>query len=347
MSAHDGSHHEDGSPHLAHHFDSTTQQFDTVKLGMWVFLATEILMFGGLFCAYAVYRRNHPEVFEAAHFYLDTTLGAINTAVLISSSLTMAWAVRCAQLGQKKGLVLCLSLTILGGFGFMGIKTVEYSHKWHAGIWMGTSNRFHPLHVEGGGHGTEAGAGSHTGTGAATHAGTEAGTGTGSETGSGTASGTESGTGAASATGTAPGASPPPAPDLLVADVARPSGPEHTSIPLPSRGESGLSALLVDADPGHTTSGALEGGKHEVHVEDLADGDRRRVHIFFQIYFLMTGLHGIHVLVGMGLLTWLLIRSIAGVFGPRRFNAVEIVGLYWHLVDLIWIFLFPLLYLIH
>src|SRR3954470_11963174 len=103
------------NPHLAHHFDTPEQQIASGKLGMWVFLATEILMFGGLFCAYAVYRHNHPEVFEAAHKQLDKTWGAINTVVLISSSLTMAWGVRLAQLGRNKGLIITLILTLLGG----------------------------------------------------------------------------------------------------------------------------------------------------------------------------------------------------------------------------------------
>src|SRR5690349_2491388 len=119
---HDG--HENGhghNPHLAHHFDTPEQQFDSGKLGMWTFLATEILMFGGLFCAYAVYRHNHSEVFEFAHHFLNKTLGGVNTIVLITSSLTMAWGVRASQLGQIKLLIVLLALTILGGATFMGI----------------------------------------------------------------------------------------------------------------------------------------------------------------------------------------------------------------------------------
>src|SRR6185437_1598645 len=105
--------HDNHDPHLAHHFDTPEQQMASGKLGMWVFLATEILMFGGLFCAYSVYRHNHPEVFEYAHQWLNKTLGAINTIVLITSSLTMAWGVRLAQLGKQRGLITCLVLTIL------------------------------------------------------------------------------------------------------------------------------------------------------------------------------------------------------------------------------------------
>src|SRR5258707_14554731 len=116
-----GNHHD---PNLAHHFDTPDQQYTSGKLGMWMFLGTEVLMFGGLFCAYAVYRHNHPEVFEYAHQYLDKNLGALNTIILITSSLTMAWGVRAAQMGKKGLLVALLALTILGGAGFMVVKTV-------------------------------------------------------------------------------------------------------------------------------------------------------------------------------------------------------------------------------
>src|SRR3954468_579598 len=142
-------------PHLAHHFDTPEQQMASGKLGMWVFLATEILMFGGLFCAYSVYRHNHPDVFELAHQSLDKPLGAINTVVLISSSLTMAWGVRLAQLGKQRGLIICLILTILGGYLFMGIKAIEYKAKWEHHLGLGPTNRYDARYKpgEGGGHG--------------------------------------------------------------------------------------------------------------------------------------------------------------------------------------------------
>src|SRR5687767_752985 len=143
--AHDGggAHHAH-DPHLAHHFDTPEQQFASNKLGMWVFLATEILMFGGLFCAYAVYRHNHPEVFAYAHHFLSKTLGGINTVVLITSSLTMAWAVRASQLGRQSVLWMCLAATLLGGFGFMAIKAIEYKSKWDEHVFVGAANRFDP-----------------------------------------------------------------------------------------------------------------------------------------------------------------------------------------------------------
>ncbi len=139
---HDDTAHEAHPAHLHHHFETPRQQFESDKLGMWLFLVTEILLFGGLFCAYAVYRANHPEIFIYAHKYLDKTLGGINTLILISSSFTMAWAVRAAQLGQRRLLILLLALTLLGGFGFLGIKAVEYEHKWKSGLLWGA--RFNP-----------------------------------------------------------------------------------------------------------------------------------------------------------------------------------------------------------
>ena len=230
------------SPHLQHHFDTPKQQFDAGKLGIWLFLATEILLFGGLFCAYSIYRANHPEIFLYAHQYLDKVLGGTNTVILLCSSLTMAWAVRASQLGQRRLLIALLSLTLLGGFGFMGIKYVEYKAKWEHGLLPGT--HFAP-HEEG------------------DHA-----------------------------------------------ETAAPAASAGSAVP-------------------------AEHGKRPSNVQ-----------IFFGIYFLMTGLHGLHVLAGMGAITWILVRSVKGDFGPAYFTPVDFVGLYWHLVDLIWIFLFPLLYLI-
>jgi len=293
-------------PHLAHHFETMSQQYDTGKLGMWIFLSTEILMFGGLFCAYAVYRANNPDVFAFAHKQLDTTLGAINTVILIASSLTMAWAVRAAQLGQKTILMWCLALSLLGGFGFLAIKTIEYTKKYNHHLWVGTANKYHPKHESetapgGPGHNERA----DVRAGAVTPATTKAG---------------------------------PTIPDA--------QGPmiDRSVVPAPLIGPDGVNPAVLaegreiaDADKAHA------GMQHE----DLAAFDKGRVHIFFQIYYLMTGLHGLHVVIGMGLMIWLLVRASKNEFGPRYFIPVDLVGLYWHLVDLIWIFLFPLLYLIH
>jgi cytochrome c oxidase subunit III len=217
---------------LAHHFESMGAQSDASKLGIWLFLGSEILFFGALFTAYGVYRANHRPLFDYAHHFLDWRLGALNTAALILSSLSAAWSVRCAQLGERRGLRLALLATLLLAGVFILVKVLEYRHKLHGGL----------------------------GWGAACH---------------------------------------------------------------PSE------AVLSSLPP------ALRAGPVP-----------ERLGTFFSIYFLMTGLHGIHVLVGMGLYLWLLGRAGRGDFGPGYYVPVDAVALYWHLVDMIWIFLFPLLYLI-
>jgi len=131
-------------PAQAHHFESMQQQTETGKLGMWIFLATEILMFGGLFCAYAIYRGNHPEMFMYAHRFLDWKLGTLNTIILLTSSMTMAWAVRAAVLGQQKVLVLMLCLTLGGGVGFLIVKSIEYGSKFHSQLYPGPWNIYYP-----------------------------------------------------------------------------------------------------------------------------------------------------------------------------------------------------------
>ena len=277
------------SPYLAHHYGSLQQQFDAGKLGMWVFLATEILLFGGLFCAYAVYRANHPEIFIYAHRFLDTTLGGVNTIVLICSSLTMAWGVRCAQLGRRRGLVACLILTLLCACGFLGIKYVEYRHKWHEGLLWGT--HFDPQ----------------------THADAEV-----HEEANG-----------ATADAAAPEAEPAETAEETGSGQLAPPGDERSTIPPAATGPAGL---VVEAEPA-PSHGILERPSN--------------VHIFFGVYFTMTGLHALHVLAGMTAICWILVRAFKNEFGPDNFLPVDLVGLYWHLVDLVWIFLFPLLYLIH
>src|SRR5256885_9184977 len=118
-----------GNPFIQHHYDDAQHQFDAGKLGIWLFLAQEVLFFSALFVQYVLYRYHHPEIYSYAHKYLDVKYGAINTAVLIFSSLTAAWAVRCAQLNQRRGLIFCIALTIACACAFLGIKYIEYSHK--------------------------------------------------------------------------------------------------------------------------------------------------------------------------------------------------------------------------
>jgi cytochrome c oxidase subunit III len=210
-----------GSPQfeVAHHFASADQQFDSGRMGVWLFLVTEILLFGGMFCAFAIFRSWYLDAFTEAHLHLDKVMGGVNTVVLICSSLTMALAVRAAQTSNRTQTVRMLSLTLLFAATFLVIKYFEYSHKVHAGL--------------------------------------------------------------------LPGA--------------------------------------------HFTA---EGFTHP------------EASVFFAVYFMMTGIHGLHVLVGMALIGWILARAAKGHFSSRYYAPVENVGLYWHLVDLIWIYLFPLLYLV-
>ena len=320
---------ENHDPYLAHHFDTPVQQYSSAKIGMWVFLATEILMFGGLFCAYAVYRGTHPDVFLYAHHFLDTNLGAINTVVLLASSLTMAWGVRAAQLGQKPILVMMLLLTLLGGVGFMGIKTIEYASKYQHGLWFGSDNAFY---VKGGEY-------------------------TNPDELTGAIEYGESHATAHDDTSSQINEHLQP----QVTDAAEDDTLENQSVNIAqnqnlpesaqsnighaSQAPSGLSSEFAQVEGDSVAYAATD--KKPLTYEDLNTQQQKLVSQFFQIYFLMTGLHGIHVLVGMALILWLFIRALRGTFGPKYFVPVDLVGLYWHLVDLIWIFLFPLLYLIH
>ena len=296
MSTHDteSGHHGHGSPFIQHHYDDAQHQFDSGKLGIWIFLAQEILFFSGLFVAYVVYRSNHPEIFAYSAKYLDTNMGALNTGILIFSSLTAAWAVRAAQLNQRKILIWCLSITIACACGFLVVKFFEYKHKIHIGAVFGT--KFKP-----------------------------------SQTPDGT--------------------------DLRVKDA-------KGKLVVPEALDSGSTPDPI-VEPPATADKPLPAGSVEVEMEPAnvplvgtLDGDDGKpgfysqrpppnTAMFFTIYFAMTGLHGIHVLVGIGVFIWLLIRAIKGHFSSDYFGPVDYAALYWHLVDLIWIYLFPLLYLIN
>lgn len=204
---------------LAHQFDGLEQQHEAGWLGMWIFLATEIMFFGGMFTGYAVYRSVYPGVFADASQKLEVALGATNTIVLICSSLTMALAVHAAQVGRRRTLVGFLLATMALGLVFLGIKGIEYAHKF-----------------------------------------------------------------------------------------------EHHLVP----------------------------GSSFVYADRYA----RDAQVFFSFYFAMTGMHALHMVIGIGLLAVLVARAWRGAFSPQHHAAVELTGLYWHFVDIIWIFLYPLLYLI-
>jgi len=272
--------HHDHPPFLAHHFETPQQQFDSGKLGIWLFLITEILFFSGLFCAYLVYRATHPEIFLFAHEVLDTKLGAINTVVLIVSSLTMAWAVRAAQLSQQKTLVAMLSLTLVFAGVFLVIKYFEYTAKFDHGYYAGKYNAFYLEQAEGGS-----------------------------------------------------------APSVMPVDSEGHEGEESHSHDKPS--DHGHSDEEHAHDDDHSSHADHHEGEHVPHGPAP-----KNTHIFFGIYYMMTGLHGVHIVGGMIAIGWLLYRAVKGHFNSEYFGPVDYVGMYWHLVDLIWIYLFPLLYLI-
>ena len=302
-------HDQDHPWFLAHHWDNPQQQFEAGKLGMWLFLATEVLLFGGLFCGYAIWRGNHPELFKFGSQYLDTTMGAINTAVLILSSLTMAWGVTAAQQNKQGLLKIMLTLTLVGAVTFLVIKYFEYSHKFHEGIYPGMGYYEKP--------------------GEESHSWIES-----------------EGAYAAPIYAITPAT---PAVDMSMP----PSEPSSVAAAAHGPGGVNLDALsdLQHAKPEVALAGHGEGleaaPENGLPTHHLQDPQRpRNAHIFFNIYFMMTGLHGIHVLLGIVLITWLLIKTMKGKFSDKYFTPVDLGGLYWHVVDLIWIFLFPLFYLI-
>ena len=219
-------------PSLQHHFENMEQQREAGTLGMWVFLVTEIMFFGGMFLAYTLYRFQYPVAFATASNHLDIKLGAINTAVLIVSSFTMAMAVYTTQVGKRRASIWCLLLTMVLGATFLGIKAIEYYTKYR---------------------------------------------------------------------------------DHLI--------PGH----------------LIPGNPFNP----------DIHALHLPVGvPLGNVELFFWIYFAMTGMHALHMIIGLGLMTWLTINAWRNKYSPEYFAPVEVSGLYWHFVDIIWIFLFPLLYLL-
>jgi len=295
---------EGHDPNLAHHFESAQQQYQAAKLGMWLFLATEILFFGGLLVAYTVYRGNHPEVFIFGAHFLDTSLGALNTVVLIFSSFTIAWAVRAAQLKQIKLLKWLIIATMLCAFAFLSVKYVEYSAKWkHGLLWAGSYDP-HVDHEE-----------------AYEIIGVER----------------EIHTGEA---------------DIEIVEIEEIQQVGEGEIVEPIAAEIEIDAAPQVADPDRSTiAPAAQGPAGLAEPAAPVDPDAIPVEpgnakVFFSIYFLMTGLHGIHVLGGIVAMLWLLKCLRRGDFDGGHFTKVDMVALYWHVVDIIWIYLFLLLYLI-
>jgi cytochrome c oxidase subunit III len=237
-----------GPAHLKPYFTSSEQQFDAAKLGMWLFLVTEILLFGGMFVAYGIYRSWYPELFAEASTQLDTILGAANTLVLLTSSLTVAWSIRGAQMDNRKVLFWNLVATVVLAGVFMVIKYFEYMHKFELGILPGAGFVF-------------------------------------------------------------------------------PEGTEFT-----------LGSLELEARTAPAGGDGYGLGDHGI--------TNQRAGLFFSIYYIMTGIHGLHVLIGMVAISILAVGAWRGKYTSAWYTPVENVGLYWHVVDIIWIFLFPLMYLI-
>ena len=417
---HGAGHGHHGSPFIQHHYDDAQHQFDSGKLGIWFFLAQEILFFSGLFVAYVLYRHHHPEIYSYASHYLDVKWGAINTAVLIVSSLSAAWAVRCAQLNQRRGLIACLLITIVCALGFLGIKTIEYKHKYEEDILWG--RKFDPCVASAGNHllnkknrcpGVKSSVVWNFGTGAADRgclvgdydqdadapglqghcqvAEVKKSTKWVSETVDGKPvrkfvveeTGRRSiapcvedaGHGGGGHGGGGHAAAKPcwelvenhhvckvgPAALVLYGDHAvRPTTPSNFAgagieievtcdaapvVPAPVDAFADPDQPIVEGRITFRKSPKLS--KHDAQHLFASGPPPEHTNMFFSIYFAMTGLHGIHVLVGVFIFIWLLIRAIKGHFTPEYFGPVDYAALYWHLVDLIWIFLFPLLYLIH
>lgn len=313
------SHGHSDNPFQAHHFDTPQQQFESAKLGMWLFLGTEILFFGALFAMYTILRANDPEVFSYASQYLNTMLGGVNTAVLILSSLTMASAVHFAQRSRKTLMLICLWLTLAGAVGFLVIKYFEYEHKIHVNLIWGPTF-YEPVdHAEA----VVVGDTGHIATIAEENALAKA-----HEDALLTEEAAES-----LPANSAPRLAPTPAVDAA-------------SVVPTAIGPGGLSAIKPEEKIAaeRATAGHIEhSGKP--HLEDSALPVN--THKFFAIYYAMTGLHGIHVVIGIAMLGWLILRGMKGHFNSKYFAPVDLGGLYWHIVDLVWIFLFPLFYLIH
>ena len=272
-------------PGLHHHFDDLEQQREATGLGMWSFLATEVMMFGGLFFAYCLYRWKFHDAYLIGSGHLNITLGTINTFVLLFSSLTMAMAVHSAQERKRKPLVMWLVATMILGAAFLGVKAVEWTADYHEGLIPSVS--WNPAKWPQ--HGGAAGGHEATSTG-----GHEA-------TGASTASANGS---TASAIATQP----------LDENVAS--------------GHAG----------GGQPAGQRTGGSEKALLN--------QVMLYFILYFSMTGLHAIHMIIGLGIVGVMARMAAQGKFTNGNDQPVELVGLYWHFVDIVWVFLFPLLYLI-
>ena len=271
--AHGDAHAQHG-PELRHHFETARQQKEAATLGIWVFLVTEVMLFGGIFMAYIVYRWAFPEIWAESASHLNTPLGTVNTVVLLVSSLTVALAVNAAEEGKRRTLLTMLGLTIVLGFAFLGIKGYEYSEKF-----AHCSGYANPLAWA---------------TGGAALGETE----------------------------------------CLVPGRAFVFPEEHEAA---AAGEAAAAPTegAAQAEPIGNVIGAAVPTQKTPHQ------------LFFFLYFVATALHAVHMLIGLTIVSTLTFLAWRGLFTPVYYTPVEIGGLYWHLIDIIWVFLFPLFYLVH
>ncbi len=285
MSAHASDKFVYHEPGLQHQFGDMKQQEESVSIGMWLFLAQEIMFFGGLFTAYLVYRSRYPMAFAAGSNHLDAFWGGLNTLVLIVSSLTMALTVYYAQKSNRNMQVIMIILTMLFGTVFLGVKAIEYSDKYHHGL----------VPMAGLNQKVKADASHH--------------------------------------------------------ETAKPCWEvDHNAPPAvhPNpRGEflwTDCSLVKVAEDGGFLTEAERVGyySNGEIDIEKF----KGIVRIFYYLYFVMTGLHALHMIAGLLLMSWLLWTAWKGTYNSEYYMPVEMSGLYWHFVDIVWIFLFPLLYLL-
>ncbi len=353
---HGHGHDENRHPALEHFFEDMDQQFEAGKLGMWLFLAQEVLFFSGLFAAYTVYRWHNPEVFVNAHHHLNTTLGAFNTVVLLASSLAIAWGVRAAMRGDRATILSTHLFTLGCAALFMGVKAIEYTHKWDEGIGAGDFYTFTE-----GAHAAEGGyfSGYMFGITVASLVAGVLITALGalwstSKAVKGWVTMSLGVSVLAFGLGIVVAKCVMPTHAELVAMQHAQHGDDHAA-----HGHAGDHAEEHDSE---------EQGEASAHPEAAAEGDaaegegadaeepagptleeRKRFGgpNFFGIYFVMTGVHAVHILAGMIAITWVIAKAAGNQFDTEYFLPVENVGLYWHLVDLVWIYLFPLLYLIH
>jgi len=309
MATHSDTHHEEfhyHAPGLQHQFEDMKQQEESVSIGMWMFLVQEIMFFGGLFTAYLVFRSRFPLAFAEASNHLNAFWGGLNTLVLIVSSLTMALAVYFAQKGNRNMQVIMIILTMIFGATFLGVKVIEYTDKYNTGL----------VPVTGWNKKTKKADAEH--------------------------------------------AAEPAKKDQAFAiplietraEASEAAG-DHSAPYINPKGEfqwnsgrhvfdyaiekekSGKPYLTAAERVGYFSNGEFDPNKY-----------RDKIRIFYYIYFVMTGLHALHMIIGLGLMAWLLWAAYRGTFSADYFAPVEMSGLYWHFVDIVWIFLFPLLYLL-